>query len=30
MYEIVNNQVEFLTSQYIGTYKSAYAQRTMP
>lgn len=24
MYEIVNKQVKILTSQYIGTYKSAY------
>ena len=24
MYEIVNKQVKFLTSQYIGTCKSAY------
>ena len=23
MYEVVNNQVNFLTTQYIGTYKSA-------
>ena len=28
MYEIVNKQVKFLTSQYIDTYKSAY--RVMP
>ena len=26
MYEIVNKQVNFLTSQYIGTYKSAYTK----
>ena len=26
MYEIVNKQVKFLTSQYIGTYKSAYTK----
>ena len=26
MYEIVNKQVKFLTSQYIGTCKSAYAK----
>jgi hypothetical protein len=24
MYEIVNKQVKFLTSQYVGTCKSAY------
>ena len=24
MYEIVNKQVKFLTTQYIGTRKSAY------
>ena len=26
MYEIVNKQVKFLTSQYIGTCKSAYTK----
>ena len=26
MYVIVNNQVKFLTSQYIGTCKSAYTK----
>ena len=26
MYEIVNKQVEILTSQYIGTCKSAYTK----
>ena len=26
MYEILNKQVKFLTSQYIGTCKSAYTQ----
>ena len=26
MYEIVNEQVKFLTSQYIGTCKSAYTK----
>ena len=25
-YEILNNQVKFLTSQYIGTCKSAYTK----
>ena len=29
MYEIVNKQVKFLTSQYIGTCKSAI-KRAMP
>lgn len=29
MYEIVNKQVKFLTSQYVGTCKSAYT-RAMP
>lgn len=26
MYEIVNKQVKFLTSQYVGTCKSAYTR----
>mgnify|MGYP004706872253 CR=1 FL=1 len=26
MYKIVNNQMKFLTSQYIGTCKSAYTK----
>lgn len=26
MYEIVNKQVKFLTSQYVGTCKSAYTK----
>ena len=26
MYEIVNKRVKFLTSQYIGTCKSAYTK----
>ena len=26
MYEILNNQVKFLTTQYIGTCKSAYTK----
>ena len=26
MYVIVNKQVKFLTSQYIGTHKSAYTK----
>ena len=26
MYEIINKQVKFLTSQYIGTCKSAYTK----
>ena len=26
MYEIVNKQVKFLTTQYIGTCKSAYTK----
>ena len=26
MYEIVNKQVKFLTSQHIGTWKSAYTK----
>ena len=26
MYEIVNKQVNFLTSQYVGTCKSAYTK----
>ena len=26
MYEILNKQVKFLTSQYIGTCKSAYTK----
>ena len=29
MYEILNNQVKFLTTQYIGTFTSAYT-KAMP
>ena len=30
MYEILNKQVKFLTSQYIGTCKSAYTKGLCP